>query len=277
MKKIFTIAFFIVYMAGVAFAQTKMVRLTRFEGVSLTGVTASTGFTVEVYPSNKTYAVVEIPEELEKNLIFEVNSAGVVRIGLESNNRGGIRIQRNQTLRAKVYLKELSSLSASSSADIMMMGAFSVDEIQAKASSSGSIDNLDLTVKDRATLSANSSADIRGTIRGNEIRCSANSSADIVLDVQAESANFNVSSSADIRVSGFVENLVVSVSSSGTFKGESLDSKVAVLDASSSGTLNIGKAGTLTANASSSGSIRYVDADVINVRTSSSGSIRKTQ
>lgn len=58
-------------------AETPMVRQTRFEGRNITGVVAGSSFNVEVYQSDTTRAIVEIPAELQEFLIFQIDAARV--------------------------------------------------------------------------------------------------------------------------------------------------------------------------------------------------------
>ena len=78
-------------------AETPMVRQTRFEGRNITGVVAGSSFNVEVYQSDTTRAIVEIPAELREFLIFQIDGQGVVTLGFldDSMEKKEQRIERN--------------------------------------------------------------------------------------------------------------------------------------------------------------------------------------
>ena len=82
MKKV-CFVFALLLVGSVASAQTRMVRLTRYEGWPITGVSASgafDAFDVWLIRSDETRAVVEINEQLEPMLRFEIDSCGVVHV-----------------------------------------------------------------------------------------------------------------------------------------------------------------------------------------------------
>lgn len=275
MKKIIRLSLLaaaLLLMAGTVAAQTKMVRLTRFEGVPITGVSASTAFQVEIYPSDKTSAVVELPAEWEDRLTFYVDKNGILRIGLDGS---GLRNIKAETLRARVYLNQLALLSANSAARIRMTGPMTVERIRIDANSAGRVSDLDLTVRTRAQVSANSAGKIQGTLRADEIRCDVNSAAGAQLEVNAASLTCDANSSGTITLSGIAGTVVATANSAGSVNGEELDAKVANLSANSAGSVRVGHVGTLTAGANSGGSVRYVDAEVTNIRSSTSGRVRK--
>lgn len=102
------------FSTAAASAQTQMTRQTRFEGQNITGIAAGNNFDVEIYQSDKTSASIEIPAELEKKLIFNIDGNGVVTLGLTGN----FLSKKQDDLKAKIYLKNLKSLKASSNAEI---------------------------------------------------------------------------------------------------------------------------------------------------------------
>ena len=105
------------FSTAAASAQTQMTRQTRFEGQNITGIAAGNNFDVEIYQSDKTSASIEIPAELEKKLIFNIDGNGVVTLGLTGN----FLSKKQDDLKAKIYLKNLKSLKASSNAEIKAM------------------------------------------------------------------------------------------------------------------------------------------------------------
>lgn len=71
--------------------QDNMVRLTRFAGQTITGVSASSGFSVEVRKSNSTSVEIVMPAEWQQYLTCELTPDGVVQLGLDTKRLSGSR------------------------------------------------------------------------------------------------------------------------------------------------------------------------------------------
>ena len=71
--------------------QDNMVRLTRFAGQTITGVSASSGFSVEVRESNSTSVEIVMPAEWQQYLTCELTPDGVVQLGLDTKRLSGSR------------------------------------------------------------------------------------------------------------------------------------------------------------------------------------------
>lgn len=162
------------FSTAAASAQTQMTRQTRFEGQNITGIAAGNNFDVEIYQSDKTSASIEIPAELEKKLIFNIDGNGVVTLGLTGN----FLSKKQDDLKAKIYLKNLKSLKASSNAEIKAMTPFTAASVVIDLSSSGKIDDLELTASERVVIDAKSSGEIDATITTPLLRADLTSSAD---------------------------------------------------------------------------------------------------
>lgn len=99
-------------------------------------------------------ASIEIPAELEKKLIFNIDGNGVVTLGLTGN----FLSKKQDDLKAKIYLKNLKSLKASSNAEIKAMTPFTAASVVIDLSSSGKIDDLELTASERVVIDAKAAA-----------------------------------------------------------------------------------------------------------------------
>lgn len=126
--------------------QDNMVRMTRFAGQTITGVSASSGFSVEVRKSNSTSVEIVMPAEWQQYLTCELTPDGVVQLGLDTKRLSGsrgLRINKGQ-LTAVVSLPKLSLLKCSSGAVIRCTGIFKGGTVQLRASSGGMVDGLSL-------------------------------------------------------------------------------------------------------------------------------------
>ena len=255
------------FSTAAASAQTQMTRQTRFEGQNITGIAAGNNFDVEIYQSDKTSASIEIPAELEKKLIFNIDGNGVVTLGLTGN----FLSKKQDDLKAKIYLKNLKSLKASSNAEIKAMTPFTASSVVIDLSSSGKIDDLELTASERVVIDAKSSGEIDATITTPLLRADLTSSADGEIV-----HNGAQGSSAELTISGKVGEVTVTTSSASGFHGENYTIDKATLKASSTSRITVGDVQTLSAQASSAAGIRYKgDPKITSLDTSSAGSIKK--
>ena len=254
------------FSTAAASAQTQMTRQTRFEGQNITGIAAGNNFDVEIYQSDKTSASIEIPAELEKKLIFNIDGNGVVTLGLTGN----FLSKKQDDLKAKIYLKNLKSLKASSNAEIKAMTPFTAASVVIDLSSSGKIDDLELTASERVVIDAKSSGEIDATITTPLLR------ADGEIVHNGAQGVFNLGSSAELTISGKVGEVTVTTSSASGFHGENYTIDKATLKASSTSRITVGDVQTLSAQASSAAGIRYKgDPKITSLDTSSAGSIKK--
>ena len=126
MKKV-CFVFVLLLVGSVASAQTRMVRLTRYEGRPITGVSASGAFDVRLIRSDETRAVVEIDERHEPMLRFEIDTCGVVHVGMD----GGVRIDsRHAKRRLYLYLSDLAYIRASGASDVDCAGLFESGDVR---------------------------------------------------------------------------------------------------------------------------------------------------
>lgn len=269
-------------------AETPMVRQTRFEGRNITGVVAGSSFNVEVYQSDTTRAIVEIPAELQEFLIFQIDSQGVVTLGLdyswEKKNNVLNEIMRSlrsngAQMKAKIYITGLRVLKASSSARIRPMTPLTGNSAELGISSSGRIENLKLNATGRVRLALSSSGRLTNAeIAAQDLDCTLSSSSSASLTHHGKSATFGQSSSSRIDISGEVGSANIITSSSASFRGAGYNIGSATLGSSSSSRITVGVVQDLKATASSSSAIYYKgDPKTRQVSTSSSAKIRKEE
>jgi len=217
--------------------QDNMVRLTRFAGQTITGVSASSGFSVEVRESNSTSVEIVMPAEWQQYLTCELTPDGVVQLGLDTKRLSGsrgLRINKGQ-LTAVVSLPKLSLLKCSSGAVIRCTGIFKGGTVQLRASSGGMVDGLSLKASE-ALIDASSGGGIRNVAvtapkAGVEISsgavvkgvsldvaaltCQASSGAVATLEHTGDNSMLNTSSGGVIRITGSTRILTVNKSRSG--------------------------------------------------------------
>lgn len=187
--------------AGTLCAQQKeMVRLTRFEGVPFAAVSASFLFNVEIYPSDRNSATVELPADMEDRLRFEVTPGGVLTIGLDNSGRSRVNIKGNESryYRAKVYIRDLTSLDVSGGADVALKGRFETASFQLACGGTSDVEGLDLVVRNNARIRVTGGADASGVIRAGSLDCEVGGTADLDLDADAGRIKYTVTGGADV-------------------------------------------------------------------------------
>ena len=217
--------------------QDNMIRLTRFAGQTITGVSASSGFSVEVRESNSTSVEIAMPAEWQQYLTCELTPDGVVQLGLDTRRLSGsrgLRINKGQ-LTAVVSLPKFSQLKCSSGAVIRCTGNFKGGAVQLRASSGGMIDGLSLKASEalidassggvvrnvavtapKADVEISSGAVIKGvSLDAAALTCQASSGAVATLEHTGNNSMLNTSSGGVIRITGSTRILTVNKSRSG--------------------------------------------------------------
>lgn len=213
------------------------------------GIKVSQGIDAEVYKATAEKIVVSAPADIMDKVIVD-RSGSEVSIHLAPNSR--ISTER---IKVKIFAKDFTSLVAASSGEIKVKDKFMLGDLTVQASSSGSVE---------------------GNLEANNFNIKTSSSGDFEGNIWAINLNADATSSGDIDLSGMAKNVTFSASSSGSIDAEHFTAKNADLKASSSGGVEVGVSGKLSASASSSGSIevyRKGNLTVLSKSESSSGSV----
>lgn len=272
------------------FAQSKIVRLTRFKGEKLTGVKISAPFMVELSQGDNTSAVVEISEELEKDLVFE-NRNGVVYIDVKSNKSKNGNLDlfsffssddsrkrfENKHLVARITVKDLCLLNLSVGASVYAKTPFGVDNSAIELSSASSVNgmtlkgnNIKLDVSSASSFNAASvscdefNADLSSAanvsidkLEAEEVELDASSSASAVVGMTAQKSELSTSSAGHITASGRCDSCQIKGSSGSKISARGLDANVvdASFSSGASGEITVRK--SLAVLVSSGGKLTY--------------------
>lgn len=291
------------------FAQSKIVRLTRFKGEKLTGVKISAPFMVELSQGDNTSAVVEISEELEKDLVFE-NRNGVVYIDVKSNKSKNGNLDlfsffssddsrkrfENKHLVARITVKDLCLLNLSVGASVDAKTPFGVDNSAIELSSASSVNgmtlkgnNIKLDVSSASSFNAASvscdefNADLSSAANVNidkleaeEVELDASSSASAVVGMTAQKSELSTSSAGHITASGRCDSCQIKCSSGSKISARGLDANVvdASFSSGASGEITVRK--SLAVLVSSGGKLTYNGSpDITSMGVYSGGSLVK--
>lgn len=217
--------------------QDNMIRLTRFAGRNISGVSASSGFRVEVRESSSTSVEIVMPAEWQQYLTCELTSDGVVQLGLDTRRLSGskgLRINKGQ-LTAVVSLPKFSQLKCSIGAVIRCTGNFKGGAVQLRASSGGMVDGLSLKASEalidassggvirnvavtapKAAVEISAGAVVKGvSLDAAALTCHVSSGAVATLEHTGKSATLSTGSGGTIRISGATQTLSLHKSTSG--------------------------------------------------------------
>lgn len=194
-------------------------------------IQVSTSINAEVIKSDTEKVVISAPSDIMEFVKVD-NNGGKVRVYVNSGYGNGIS---TKNVKAKIYVKDFTQLSANSSADIKVNDTFTQDKVEVYVSSSGSIDVSNL--------------------EANDFKIDVSSSGDFSGKIWAVNLNAYASSSGDVNIYGKAKNATLDANSSGDIKATELMIENANLSASSSGNVTTSVSRSLTANASSSGDV----------------------
>lgn len=252
MKNILTLIF-ILTIADSAFAQTEMVRLTRFEREKIKGLEASDSFEVELVFSEDTYAVVEIPKDYEERLIFDIDDRGIIHLGIKSFSGVGpgeknIRKTNKNTglFKAKVYLNDLEYLHSYGMTNINAKGAFEADVMDIKLSGSSSISNLIIESETAINLVCEDKTKIIASLTSQNIVFEGYNASRAYLNINTGTSRFDLSGSAVVEVRGSTDELFVYASGGSIYKGISANNNSATVELREFGKAFVGETNYLT-------------------------------
>ena len=210
----------------------------------------SSGINAEIVKSDVEKIVISAPSDLLNEVWVEQNGDEV-----HIHFRPNLNIRNTDRIKATIYAKDFSKLSANSSGKIVVKDKFMQDKMDIGISSSGSVE---------------------GDLEANNFNLQVSSSGDFTGKIWAVDFTGKISSSGGATISGSSTNTDFEVSSSGKLDARNFTAKNADLKVSSSGDISMKVSSQLNASASSSGDIEVQKSGSLNVQNkneSSGGSI----
>lgn len=148
MKKVYVLFLALAVFAATSATAQEVVRLTRYEGTRITGVSASNAFKVTLVKSDQTKAVVEIDADAESFLKLQQSADGRISVGIDiprsEQRRWNNGQNRIKTMNLTLYLSELDYVSLSGVAKLTTEDTFTAHEFQVKVSGSSQLTKLDV-------------------------------------------------------------------------------------------------------------------------------------
>ncbi|KFF17613.1 head GIN domain-containing protein [Chryseobacterium sp. JM1] len=213
-------------------------------------IEVSQAIDAEVIKSDVEKVVISAPENIINEILVD-NDGGKLHI----HYKKGIRVMNSHNVKAKIYTKDFSKLTANSAASISIKDKFTQDKVSIDISSAASVSG-DLEAND-FDISAGSSSSYSGKVWAVDLDIEASSAAS--LDISGKSKNADISSSSGSSVSAknlIADNVKADASSGASLQVSAVNSVNA--EASSGGSVDISKKGELknvTKQESSGGSV----------------------
>jgi hypothetical protein len=257
-------------------AQQRLVRLTRYEGERITGVSASSGFDVYLVQSRQTKVVAEISEAYESFLDLSLEADGTVRVGLRSDGMFRYRNNRNTVLKLTVCLPELSLLKGSGGADIHGSGTFTASQTTIDVSGGADLESLDVRA-DLLRLTCTGGADATISGRAEQLEAKVTGGADADLNVACGTAEIEATGGADLTLRGTAEQARLDVAGGADLDARDFAVKNLTVEASSAGDATVWAVDELKIKASSASSVRYRgNPATFSTEANSAASVRKS-
>ena len=203
--------------------QQRLVRLTRYEGQRITGVSASSAFDIQLVQSHDTKVVAEINEELEDRLELTLSPDGIVRIGLSSINQNGRddrnairnlnRLNgRNTVLKLTVYLPELAYLKTSGAVTTYSTGSFNTRNAEISLSGASEVKSLDLNAEGKLSIKISGASEAYITAHAGNAEVTASGASDLDLKLSCRTIGLNCAGASEVTVTGEAHEGTITVS-----------------------------------------------------------------
>lgn len=259
MKKIFILLLGTFFLPIALSAQQKVVRLTRYEGKQIRGVSASTAFNVHLIQSNETKAVVEINEELEHRLNFSLNDDGIVNISLslQTSDYKSKNWRNNEiTMKLTVYLPRLDYIKASGATNIYTAGLFEGNNTTILVSGASNLKSLDLKTE-ALTIKASGASNTKIKVDAGKIHGEVVGASRMSIEAKCGHALLECTGASRTTLSGEAQSAEIKVTGASNTDASQFEVRKMKVNSSGASSAKVWVTNELDANASSASSIRY--------------------
>ena len=254
MMKRFALTMMLMLSVSLLSAQIQMVRLTRFEGALLTGVTVNQPFTVEIYQSENTRAEVEIPTALENDLEYSLSEDGTVYLSLPSKALSDQKDPQS-ILKARIYVNELNNLQGSGACQITLATPIHTDTLNLVLRGASQLDHATITASHRISVEGSSASRMNGTIKTPELSVNLREASEVRLNVQAEKSQWDLSTASHATLQGTLSSCTLTAQLASSIEAEKCTFGTAITSASGASTILLGETAELSATALSASHI----------------------
>lgn len=287
---------------GVGDLKDKTYDIANFNGVDISG-----GFDVNLIQGDKEGLVLTAEENLFEYINVKVE-AGILKVYVERNNL------QTRGLKAKVYLKSITSLQVSGGGDVTAENGLDVPNLDVQLSGGGDLKTTLKTGELKCRISGGGDAEIEGTIaafnlnmsgggdissnvNAKSINCSISGGGDVslqnkekatnvdfnisgggdlVLDVEADDVKCSVSGGGDASLSGKAKTLDVAVNGGGDVNAGKFEADKASFRANGGSDIHVRALSELSGNISGGGNVYYSgNPSVVNIDAKGGSTVHK--
>lgn len=243
MKKIL-FAFLAAIVLPASLSAGEVVRLTRYMGENLTGVSASFLFQVEFISSAESKAIVELPLEMENYLVFEKNANGVIKVDMNIPREVQRQLERNNRnywnenkLVLKIYTQTIEYINLTTVAKLSATGHFTGNNVEIKADAASKLNEINLTAQ--------------------SLKVRLSGAATSKINAQATSVNLRLEGAGKLTMNlTGNESLTMDIDGAGKLDLNLPENKRIDMDVSGAGNVTLrGQGGTLLIDASSAAKV----------------------
>lgn len=212
MKKTLTILVLLLSTAVAFEVMAQNIQLTKFKGQRITGVDASGIFEIKISQGSNTYASISFPKIYEDNIVFNLNSDGVVEVGI----KGKVRSHKtHEKFTMELVCADLQMVELSGACSAVLTTRASGAKLDlALSGASAFTTNYSIAVSGDLNVECSGTASIsKGSVTAQKAYVDCSGASEIGMDLNiASSIEIDCSGSSSISLSGRAERLSADVS-----------------------------------------------------------------
>lgn len=273
MKKTLTILALLLCTAFTFGAVAQNIQLTKFQGQRITGVDASGIFDIKISQGSKTYATISFPKIYENNIVFNLNSDGVVEVGIKGRVRSN---SKHEKFTLELVCSSLEQVELSGVCNAVVTTRTSGNKLEIDLSGASNFTANDLiTISGALEVSCSGTAQVKtGSVlaKSASVDCSGASEVKMDIDV-ASSVEVGCSGSGNISLSGRGVKLSAEVSGVSDCNFSTLKVQSVYCEVSGASKLQLNGSSEVRGEASGASSVICKGGAKVSVSTSGAASV----
>lgn len=232
----------------------EQISISRFEGQVITGIEASGAFEITIREGEDTGATVNIPSRFQDQLVFSLNSKGVLKIGFQRTIKG----KKGDRYTAEVVCSALQAIDLSGACRLSGQGDFTSRILFVDLSGAAGVEmGGNVQVSGEMKIGMSGASKFAGRITADKLDVGVSGASGITLSGKAEQVRFGASGASK----GQLGNLIATKMSVGV---------------SGASRANVNVVEEISVGASGASTVDYTGSPrVVGMETSGSSSVNK--
>ncbi len=263
MKKILSTLAALLLLAPAVLTAQRTSTKTHFAGDRITGVAASSAFDVVLVKSDRTRAVIEVNDFIERYVQISRSGDGIVTIGLRDmdrlvNRRLNTLSSKERVMRLTLYLPEVNTLRLSGASELFSSDSFPGENVDIQLSGASEVNDFEL-VASRVKLQCSGASEVSLRLPATrDLVVVASGASEIGIVARGLTySRLGVSGASDVEIEGDGQRGEWTASGASQIDGEEFALKELNITASGASSARVNVSGTLTTKTSGGASIRY--------------------